>query len=69
MAVVATPILSDLAVCLDLGNSKSVTRRYTDVKVAAPDADVFSVAETIEGLQDLTLIAIQRRITNELNNE
>jgi len=70
MAVTSTTVLSDLAVVFD-NAGKSVTRRYADVKIAATDADVYDVANGTHGiasLQDLTLISVQRRNTNELEN-
>lgn len=67
MAVTSTAILSDLAVVYDV-DGKSVARRYSEVKPSALDADVFLVAQTIVGLQDLVLSMIQRRTTSELEN-
>jgi len=70
MAVTSTTILADLAICLDQ-SGKSVTRRYSDVKIDALDADIYDVAAGLAGistLQDLTLTSVQRRITNELEN-
>ena len=65
MAVISTAILSDLALVYDEAG-KSVTRRFADVKVAAIDSDVYSIAQSLNGVQDQTLVAVQRRTTNEL---
>jgi len=70
MAVTSTTISADLAIIFDQSGS-SVTRRYPDVKVAAADADIYDVATGLAGistLQDLTVTAVQRRNTNELEN-
>lgn len=70
MAVTSTTILADMAIVYDQAG-KSVTRRYADVKVAAADADIYDVAAGLAGintLQDLTMVAVQRRNTNELEN-
>ncbi|HRY13658.1 MAG TPA: DUF1659 domain-containing protein [Syntrophomonadaceae bacterium] len=68
MAVNATPIASDVALVYN-NAGKTVTRRYSDLKVEASDADVFDVVAGVNGfdiLQDLTMTSIQRRSTNEL---
>jgi hypothetical protein len=68
MAVNATPIASDVALVYN-NAGKTVTRRYSDLKVEASDADVFDVvagANGFDSLQDLTMTSIQRRSTNEL---
>ncbi|HWP97881.1 MAG TPA: hypothetical protein VN426_13630 [Syntrophomonadaceae bacterium] len=67
MAVTSTPTSSDFALVYD-NAGKSVTRRYSEVKVAAADADVYSVASSLDGLQDQTLTAVQRRLDSELVN-
>ena len=67
MAVTSTPTSSDFALVYD-NAGKSVTRRYSDVKVAAANDDIYSVASSLDGLQDQTLIAVQRRIDSELTN-
>jgi len=70
MAVTSTTILADMAVVYDQAGD-SVTRRYSDVKITAADADIYDVAAGLTGissLQDLTLVAVQRRNTNELEN-
>lgn len=70
MAVTATPISGDMAIIFDQAG-KAVTRRFTDVKVDAIDANVYDVANGATGLaslQDLTVSAIQRRAVSELEN-
>lgn len=70
MAVTSTPTLTDMAIVYDQAG-KFVTRRFADVKVAAADADIYDVAAGLAGintLQDLTMFALQRRNTNELEN-
>lgn len=67
MAVTSIPTSSDFALVYD-NAGKNVTRRYSDVKVAAANEDIYSVASSLDGLQDQTLIAVQRRIDSELAN-
>jgi hypothetical protein len=70
MAVTSTTISADLAIVFDQSGT-SITRRYADVKIAATDADIYDVAAGLAGissLQDLTVSAVQRRNTNELEN-
>ncbi|MDD2509902.1 MAG: DUF1659 domain-containing protein [Syntrophomonas sp.] len=69
MAVVSTPLGSELALVMDNGGGKSITRRYDKVKSAATDADVYAVGTGISGLQEKTLLAVQRRDSKELENE
>ena len=70
MAVTSTPVTSDMAIIYDQAG-KSITRRYSDLKVAAADADIYDVAAGAAGintLQDLTMIMLERINTNELGN-
>ncbi|MEN6463045.1 MAG: DUF1659 domain-containing protein [Syntrophomonas sp.] len=67
MAVTSTPTSSDFALVYD-NAGKTVTRRYSDLKVAATDDNVYSVASSLNGLQDQTLVAVQRRVDSELVN-
>lgn len=70
MAVTSTPIASDLAITFDLAG-KGVTRRFADVKLSATDADIYDVAAGAAGIvsvQDLTVMMVERRTTNELEN-
>jgi len=68
MAIVKTPLSSELVQVLQDG-SKSIKRYFKYVKTAAADADVFSVSESIEGLQSKTLDYVQRRDVAELEDD
>ena len=72
MAVTSTNVSASVAVCYQLPDGiKSVTRQYPDLKIAAADADVYDVVSGLTGiatLQDLTVISVQRRDVNELEN-
>lgn len=70
MAVTSTTVAADMAIVYDQAG-KSVTRRYSDLKVAAADADIYDVAAGAAGinsLQDLTMTMLERINTNELEN-
>lgn len=70
MAVTSTPVASEMVIIFDLAG-KGVTRRFSDVKLNATDADVYDVAAGAAGitsLQDLTMAMIERITTNELEN-
>ena len=74
MAVTATAISSDLVLVMDNGTGASgqplsVTRVFRNVKTAASNDDVYSVAESILGLQSKTNNAIMRRNLVELEEE
>lgn len=74
MAVTATAISSDLVLVMDNGTGASgqplsVNRVFRNVKTAASNDDVYSVAESILGLQSKTNNAIQRRNLVELEEE
>jgi len=43
-------------------------RIYTDVRAAATDADLFSVAQSLLSLQDKTSLAVQRRNLVEIQD-
>jgi len=73
MAVTATSLTSDLILVMDngvggSGQALSINRTFKNVKVAATDTDVYSVAQTLLGLQSKTNNFIQRRNTVELEN-
>lgn len=73
MAVTATSLTSDLILVMDngvgsSGQALSINRTFKNVKVAATDADVYSVAQTLLGLQTKTNNAIERRNTVQLEN-
>ncbi|WP_054696034.1 DUF1659 domain-containing protein [Syntrophomonas palmitatica] len=73
MAIVANPIGSELVLVMDNGTSASggqltKNRVYPDVKTTAADADVYSVAQSLLGLQEKTNLSIQRRNTVEIQD-
>lgn len=66
MAVVATPLGSNLVLVMDNGigaggQQLSVNRVFRDVSPNASDADVYAVAQTLIGLQSRTNHYIERR--------
>lgn len=74
MAIVATPLTSDLVLVMDngvgaSGQSLSQNRTYKNVKITATDADVYAVGQVLIGLQSKTANAIQRKNTAELESE
>lgn len=74
MAVITTPVASDLVMVMDngtgaSGQALSKSHIYKDIKSAADNADIYDVAATITGLQDKTVLSIQRRNIVELENE
>jgi hypothetical protein len=68
MAIVKTPLSSELVQVLQDGNS-TVKRYFKNIKTAATDADVFSVSESILGLQSKTLDYVERREAAELEDD
>lgn len=71
MAVNTTPVSSDLILVVENGTGAngqtlSQSRRYGDVKPAALNDDIYSVAQSLSGLQSKPLIAVQRRDTVEI---
>jgi len=73
MAVTATSLTSDLILVMDngvgaSGQALSINRTFKNVKVAATNDDVYSVAQTLLGLQSKTNNSIQRRNVSELEN-
>ena len=75
MAVTAIPVNSEMILVLDnginpeTGNQLLSTRRYTGVKNAAANEDIYSVAQSLVGLQQKDLEAIQRRTLVVLESE
>jgi len=74
MAIVATPVASDLLLIMDAGldeYGEQVTRKrqYGNLKTSASDEDVFQVAAGIISLQEATCLAVQRVNTVELTEE
>jgi hypothetical protein len=73
MAVISTPVSSELVLVMDNGTGASgqalfVSRAIKDVKPDALDDDVYAVANILLNLQSRDNAAIQRRIYNELIN-
>lgn len=73
MAVTATSLTTDLILVMDNGLSASgqalsQNRIYKNVKISATDEDVYSVAQSLIGLQSKTNNAIQRRNSLELES-
>lgn len=71
MAIVSTPTISELILVMDNGLGASgqpltIARRYSNVKTLALHDDVYSVATTLAGLQDKTMVGVQRRDTADL---
>lgn len=65
MAITTTPVGSELILVMDNGIGASgqqlvKNRIYTDVRSAATDADLYSVAQSLLGLQDKSSLAVQR---------
>lgn len=74
MAVVSTPLGSELILVMDngigaSGQTLTIDRRYANVKPAAANDAVYAVATSISGLQDKTMMMVERRDTLELENE
>ncbi|MGE5391923.1 MAG: DUF1659 domain-containing protein [Deltaproteobacteria bacterium] len=73
MAITATPVGSELILVMDNGIGASgqqlvKNRVYSDVKASAADADLYSVAQSLLGLQEKTGLAVQRRNLVEIQN-
>lgn len=74
MAVTATTVNSELCMVMDNGTGASgqqlsKNRSYKDVKIAAADEDIYSIAQSLNGLQDKSLLAVQRKNIIELEEE
>lgn len=74
MAIVATPVASDLVLVMDAGLDefgRQVTRKrqYGNLKNSASDEDVFEAAEGIISLHESACLAVQRVNTVELTEE
>jgi len=73
MAVISTPVSSELVLVMDNGTGASgqalfVSQAIKDVKPDALDDDVYQVAMVLLNLQSKTNVSIQRRIYNELED-
>ena len=74
MAVVKTPQESRIGIKVANGTSASgaaqfKTLRFSNVKPASPDQDLFDVGASIGGLQGAALVAISRTDEADLSNE
>jgi hypothetical protein len=74
MAVVKTPQESQIGIKVANGTSASgaaqfKTLRFSNVKPAAVDQDLFDVGASIGALQGAALVAIIRTDTADLSNE
>ena len=74
MAIITTPLASDLVLVMDngtgaAGQQLSIKRTFKSVKSAASNADVYAVAQDIIGLQEKTSLAVQRQDTTELEDD
>lgn len=66
MAITSNQVGSELILVMDNGLGASgqqlvKNRIYSDVRSAAADTDVYSVAQSLLGLQSKTNLAVQRR--------
>ncbi|MDD2619513.1 MAG: DUF1659 domain-containing protein [Syntrophomonadaceae bacterium] len=73
MALIATPISSNLVLVMDNGTGSSgqqlsIKRTFKSVKSAASNDDLYDVAQDIIGLQGKSNLAVQRQDTVELEN-
>lgn len=73
MAVIATPVTSELVLVMDNGIGASgqqliLNRIYRDVKPETEHADLYQIAQTIQGLQSRSVLAVHRQDTWELTD-
>lgn len=71
MAVTTSPVSSDLVLVMDNGIGASgqpltQARKYSNVKTAATNEDIYTVAESLTGLQSKTRLAVRRQDTIEI---
>ena len=74
MAVTSIPVTSEMVLVMDNGIGSSgqqlkKNRVYKYVKTAANNEDVFSVAQSLLGLQEKINLSIQRNDSSELEEE
>jgi hypothetical protein len=65
MAVVSTKVASALRLTMkvgvdEVGKDKFVTKKLSNLKVAAVDADIFAVGQAISNLKTYPLFALDR---------
>lgn len=73
MAITTTPVGSELILVMDNGVGASgqqlvKNRIYADVRSGAADADLYSAAQSLLGLQEKTNVAVQRRNLIEIQD-
>lgn len=73
MAITTTPIGSELVLVMDngigaAGQQLVKNRIYSDIRSAAADADLFSVAQSLLSLQEKTSLGVQRRNLVEIQD-
>lgn len=73
MAITTTQVSSDLILVLDNGVSttgKALTKsnRYSDVKIAAANGDLYAIAQGISGLQEKPMLSVQRQDILEIKD-
>jgi hypothetical protein len=74
MAITSTQVSRELVLVMDNGVSstgKALTKNltYSNVKLASADADLYSVADSLTGLQTKTRVSVKRLDTSEIINE
>ncbi|NLW90782.1 MAG: DUF1659 domain-containing protein [Syntrophomonadaceae bacterium] len=73
MAISSTPLGADMILVMDNGIGASgqqlvKNRVYSDVRSDATDDDLYSVAQSLLGLQEQTALAVQRRNLVEIQD-
>lgn len=72
MAITATPLGSDLVIRVENeAGTGTIARRYQDIKPAAADADVYDVANGVNGLAKLqtrVLSSVERVNTSAIQD-
>jgi hypothetical protein len=71
MAVTTSPVSSDLVLVMDNGVGSSgqpltKARKYSKVKTAASNEDIYAVADSLTDLQSKARIAVRRQDTIEI---
>jgi hypothetical protein len=74
MAITSNQVSRELILVLDNGTSstgKALTKNqtYSSIKIASADADLYSVAQSLSGLQTRNLIGVKRQDVSEIVNE
>ncbi len=74
MAVTTIPVTTEMVLVMDNGIGASgqqlkKNRVYKYVKTTADSEDVFSVAQSLLGLQEKTNLSIQRNDSSEIEEE